>query len=165
MGSRSQWLTEWRETWLKDVSDRTRRDYANNVKRYLPPELLAKHLTAVTTTDVQNLLNDLTARGLSPRSVRYLHATLRRALNVAVRIGKLLRNVATLADLPRQSRREMHALGPEHARAFLAAAEGTRYEALWHLLLTSGLRPAEAFALRWADLDGDGGVPQGRCRT
>jgi integrase len=138
------WLAEWLETWCKDISERTRRDYANNVRRYLPRTLLARRLTALTGTDVQHLLNELTARGLEPRTVRYLHATLRRALNVAVKLGKITRNVATLADPPRQLRREMRALDPSAARAFLSAAEGTRYEAMWHLLLTTGHRPAAA---------------------
>lgn len=149
-----EWLSEWVETWCKDITDRTRRDYADNVRRYVPRALRCKRLPAVTGADVQNLLNELAARGLAPRTVRYLHATLRRAFNVALRLGKITRNVVTLAAPPRQDRKEMRALDPCAARAFLRAAEGTRYEALWQLLLTCGLRPAEAFALRWGDLSG-----------
>jgi integrase len=43
----------------------------------------------------------------------------------------------------------------EEARAFLAAAaaEGTVWEAFYHLALTTGLRPGELCALRWSDLN------------
>lgn len=148
------WISEWQSAWCRDISQRTRRDYANNIRRYVPSALLAKRLSALAASDVQRLLNDLSDRGLAPRTVRYLHATLRRALNVAVRVGRIPRNVATLADPPRLNRREMRALDADAARAFVAAAEGTRYEALWLTLLTTGLRPSEAYALRWSDLRG-----------
>ena len=39
--------------------------------------------------------------------------------------------------------------------AFFEAARGDRWEALWHLLLTSGLRPGEALGLKWEDLEGN----------
>jgi integrase len=37
---------------------------------------------------------------------------------------------------------------------FLEEVEGTRFGALWTLLLLTGLRPGEALALRWDDLEG-----------
>lgn len=147
-----EWLVEWLTIWCVDVSERTRRDYEQNVRRYVPPVLRARKLSMVTSTDVQALLNDLRDRGLAPRTVALLHATLRRAFNVAVMQGRLARNVVLLAKPPQRVRRAIRTLDREHARRFLSAAEGSRYEALWHLLLVCGLRPAEAFALRWSDL-------------
>ncbi len=44
------------------------------------------------------------------------------------------------------------AINPASARLFLDAAHNTRYEALWQVLLTGGLRPSEAFGLRWTDV-------------
>lgn len=49
----------------------------------------------------------------------------------------------------------MRSLTAEEAGRFLQAAQGTRWQALWTLLLTSGLRPGEALALKWGDIDGD----------
>ncbi len=64
-------------------------------------------------------------------------------------------NPADLVDLPRKPRREMRALSPEQASAFLRAACGTPFEALWVLLLTTGMRPSEALGLKWSDLEGN----------
>lgn len=41
---------------------------------------------------------------------------------------------------------------PEEAEAFREAAESDRYYALWCILLSCGLRPGEALALKWDDV-------------
>jgi integrase len=46
----------------------------------------------------------------------------------------------------------MQSLSAEEAGRFLAAARETRFEALWTVLLTAGLRPCEALALKWGDI-------------
>lgn len=51
------------------------------------------------------------------------------------------------------ARRRVDAMSPEEADAFLRAARDDRYYALWCVLLTGGLRPGEALALTWADVD------------
>ena len=53
---------------------------------------------ALTPLDVQAWLNAKLEEGLAPRTVQYIHATLRDALNAAVRWGVVGRNVATLVD-------------------------------------------------------------------
>jgi integrase len=66
------------------------------------------------------------------------------------------RNVAALAQLPRQQRTERHPFSAEEARAFIAAAEDDRLAALWRLAVTLGLRQGEVLGLRWGDVDLDG---------
>lgn len=45
----------------------------------------------------------------------------------------------------------------EQLGAFLNAVEGDRLAALFHLVAYRGLRRGEVLALRWADVDLDGG--------
>ena len=66
------------------------------------------------------------------------------------------RNVAALVDRPKQVRHEIKPLTPEQARAFLEEAKGTRFEALFILALTTGMRQGELLGLRWQDVDLDG---------
>jgi integrase len=150
-----EWIEEWLSSWCGRLSDRTRLEYQLTLGRYLPAALLARRIANLTATDIQELINEMTGRGLAPRTVRYLHAILRACLNRALRLGKVGRNVATLVDLPRQARREMKALSPSQAKRLLAVAEGHQHEALLAVLLTGGLRPAEALGLRWSDVDSD----------
>jgi integrase len=97
------------------------------------------------------------AAGLSPRTVQYHHAILRRALGQAHRWGLVSRNVAKLVDPPRVRRPEIRPLTPEQARTLLEAARGDRLEALYTVALAVGLRQGEALGLRWDDIDLDRG--------
>ena len=95
-----------------------------------------------------------------------LHGGIRTCLNTALRLGKVQRNVATLVDLPAKGHREMRCFTTEEAQRFLAAAEAQRvaheaadsdqacFAALFVVLLLTGIRPGEALALRWSDIDG-----------
>lgn len=150
-------LNEWLETTVRSrVRPQTYIDYKNIVRRYLSAASFAGiRLEHLTPAEIRGLYADLQEKGLSARIVRYTHAVLRSALKQAVRDGLLFRNPAELVDLPRQERKEMAVLTPEEARKFLKAAESDRWHALWVLLVTTGIRPAEALALRWSDLDGN----------
>jgi integrase len=89
--------------------------------------------------------------------VRQAHAILHKALEQAVRWGELPHNVADLVDPPRLRRRPMTAYGPDEAARLLQAAKGDPLEALYVLALTTGMRQGELLALRWRDVDLDGG--------
>jgi integrase len=137
------------------VRARTAEDYRSIVEAHLVPAFGSLQLSQLTVDAIQRLYAEMGASGLSPRTVRYVHSVLNSALAHAVRVGQLARNPAALATLPRNRRREMRAMSPADASRFLNAAAGDRFEALWCLLLTGGLRPGEALALQWTDLDGD----------
>lgn len=137
------------------VRPRTLEGYCRLLKRYvLDHPLGALPLGRVTTQDLEGLYTELRARGLSPRSVAMVHGVLRPALGKAARDQMILRNPATGAQLPRQERREMHALDREQVSIMLATSEalGSRWHALWHVLVNGGLRPSEALGLRWQDV-------------
>jgi len=90
---------------------------------------------------------------LSPRTERYTHAILHRALRDAVRWGRLARNPADLADPPRANTPEMRVWTRVELARFLSHARSDRLYAAWLLLATTGLRRGELLGLRWADVD------------
>ncbi len=100
-------------------------------------------------------MNEKLADGLSPRTVQYCHAVLRRALNVAMRRNLVHRNVAALVSVPTVSREPTVPYSVDEARAFLKAAEGNSLEALWVTTLALGLRRGEVLGLKWEALDLD----------
>jgi integrase len=85
--------------------------------------------------------------------VPLLHANIRRALNVAVKWGLLVRNVALLVDPPPRQHHEVMPLTTDEARAFIAAASGDRLAARWVVGLSLGLRQGETLGLWWEDID------------
>ncbi len=104
----------------------------------------------VVTVDARG--NETTTQR-SPRTVRYLHTVLRAALRYAVRQRLIPHNPSDFATLPRTKRAELRPLDAAEARRFLDATAEDRWHALFMLLLTGGLRPSEALALRWSDIE------------
>ena len=153
-------LRDYLSSWLDTVAaprvrPRTLDDYRSLVDRYITPSLGHRKMSHLHAAEIQQLYAELAGRGLSPRTVRYVHSVLHSALEQAVKWQVLSINPAKLVALPRNERKEMRAFSVEQALRFLGASAGTRYFPLWQLLLTSGLRPGEALALKWSDLDGD----------
>lgn len=96
--------------------------------------------------------------GLSPRTVRYIHTIIRKALKDAVRWSMVVRNVADLATPPRSRDTrapEMVSWTPEEVARFLDHTRDTREHPLWVLALSTGMRRGELVGIRWDDVDLD----------
>jgi integrase len=94
--------------------------------------------------------------GLSTRSVRYVHTILQRSLADAMRWGLVERNVAALADPPRQTAsatQHIRTWTREELRSFLDHVRDDRLFPAWLLHATTGMRRGEVLGLRWVDLD------------
>jgi integrase len=75
-----------------------------------------------------------------------------------MRWGFVTRNVVKLTRSPKVPRVEGRTLTPEQARKFLEALHGHPHEALYALMLSTGLRRGEALGLMWKDFDEEKGV-------
>jgi len=83
---------------------------------------------------------------------------LREALKHAELWQLIARNPADAVSPPRFPRREIPALSVEDTRRLLQQAEGTPWYAIIYLAVATGARLGELLALRWSDMDLDGGV-------
>ncbi|PJE99674.1 site-specific integrase [Streptomyces carminius] len=89
----------------------------------------------------------------SARTVQYVHAVLRSALQQAMREELIARNVARIVETPTVVRQEVRPLDRTEVRMLLKAARSHRLYALWLLLVSTGLRRGEVLALTWDDID------------
>lgn len=96
--------------------------------------------------------------GLASSTVRRIRIVLAQCLNEAIRWELLFRNVSTLSRPSKALRTEGRTLTPDQTRQFLGTLKGHRYEALFALLLSTGLRRGEALGLMWTDFDRETGV-------
>jgi integrase len=129
------------------------------IRVHLTPALGWVKLKALTPVHVRTLHREKLDTGLAPATVRKIHSTLHKALSRAVADGLIPRNAADV-KAPRPAPDEMRPLSEAEARTFLDAAREAedRFEALYVLAITSGLRRGELLGLRWDDADLDRGT-------
>ena len=154
-----QWCNYWLDTIatprLRPSTVATYRGYINN---RITPTLGHHRLDRLQPEHLDRFYADLTADGLAPASVLQIHRIVSRALKVAMRRGKVGRNVATLVEPPSVHRAEVRPLTADQARAILNAAKGERNAARWSVALALGLRQGEALGLAWDAVDFDTGT-------
>ncbi len=160
----TEYLREWLVAIQRTVRPGTWTSYRTNIERHVIPRLGGRELRQLGASHLNVLYSELLADGpcdgaggLSPRSVRYIHTILHRALRDSVRWGKLPRNPADMADPPKSRTPEMKTWQKDELRRFLASVEDDRLYAAWLLLSTTGLRRGELLGLRWSDLDFEAG--------
>lgn len=143
------------EQWLEDVS------------RSVKPGTWSRYEVAVRLYPKKNLgdipLADLTARHIrdaipgwgSPHNQWYAYGRLRSALAWATRQDHMLdHNPSDAVRAPSKPRgRVAPVIGPERAKAILAATATDVYASLVVLLIALGLRRGEALGLTWAYVD------------
>jgi integrase len=152
-----EYLGWWMENVVRgEVAHRTYHNYLSQIRNHILPALGKKKLKALKLEDVESLFRSMVVSGLSPATVRYVHAVMRRALGQAVMRGLIPRNVAEGASLPGLGREEAQYLTPEQVKSLLMAAKGDRLEALYVVAVSCGLRQGELLGLRWEEVDLEG---------
>jgi integrase len=167
-GAGSLKVEDYLRRWLSDsVKDTVRATtferYEQTCRLHIIPTLGRVKLKELTPAHVRGLYKEK-LQDLSPRSVRYVHVTLHKALKQAVHDGLIPRNVTEAVKPPQIRREEIRPLTPEQAKTFLETvhSEGDRLEALYVMAITTGLRQGELLGLKWDDVDLEAGTLQVR---
>jgi integrase len=159
------YLTErWLPTKHAQLRPSTYDSYRRNIERHVLPSLGARPLQRLVPEDLDSMYASLLANGrlngagggLSPKTVRYIHGILRKALADAQRKGTVARNVAELADPPKLSarrKRQMQVWTPDELRRFLEIVSDHPLFVAFFLAANTGMRRGEVLGLRWKDVD------------
>ena len=121
------------------------------MEKHIQPKWRNVALAEVAPADVAAWLGGLSASGLAPATVRYIHRVLALALKYAVLDGRLSRNPAEGVPLPRAKARPKVFL--THAQVQQLADECGEHSTLIYVLGYTGLRWGEVAALRVRDVD------------
>jgi integrase len=90
------YLDQWIEAHAVQVKPKTLQDYRHLLDRHVKPRIGGMRLQAVRPAQITKLYRDLlteggrSGAGLSPRTVEYVHAVLRKAFRDAVLVDQLL---------------------------------------------------------------------------
>lgn len=152
------YLSQWLDT-KQGLSAKTKRDYEHLMDKHVIPALGRWKLPQLSSLMIAQLYGSLTSdHQLSPRTVRYTHAVLSQALQQAVEWNMLAKNPCAGVELPRaENNKAGDTLTFEETACLLEKTTNDKLHSLWRLFLTAGLRPQEALALKWSDLQ-DGGL-------
>jgi integrase len=157
-----QYLTTWLETVKPQIRASSWRRYRDYVRVHLAPGLGKVPLAKISAQHVQLFYARKLGEGLSASTVHHMHGVLHRALEDALHMGLIQRNVTEMVRAPRRTSREMVALTEDQARKLLDIVAGDRFEALYVLAITTGMREGELLGLRWLDVDLERGTLQVR---
>lgn len=130
------------------------------IRLHIKPTLGKVPLVKLSAPQLSALYAQKLEAGMASNTVRHLHATIHVALEDALRLDLVARNVADLVRPPKAPHLEMQTYTPEQASQLLDAAKGDRLEALYVLMLTSACRLGELLGLRWSSLDLERGEMQ-----
>lgn len=153
---------EWLPAVEASLASSTFESYARNIRFHVVPCIGQVPLQALTAARLNAFYGERLkagrrdGKGLSPRSVRYLHAIVRHALADAVKWGHAVRNVGDVAEPPSARRAKAPpptTWAPSELRSFLTHVREDRLSALWLFYASTGVRRGEALALRWSDVD------------
>jgi len=147
-----KWMMEWmgQNTGLKES---TRARYERDIRLHIIPVIGKTRLKDLTPLQVQRMYNKATAAGMSPKSVYNIHGILHEALEKAVRLDILRRNVSNKCDLPKQRKTEMYPLTDDDVQKFFTASKGSKYHDMFVVDIFTGLRESELIGLTWDCID------------
>lgn len=146
-------LASWLASGEGNLRPATLEKYSRDIANHVLPSLGSVPLARLGPQHLQHRYSEMLRVGLSPTTVRHVHAVVHRALFQAVRWGLLSRNVADLVTPPRFRAGPWRVLTPADAGLLIEVAAGDRLEAVYVLACTSGMRRGEILALRWRDVD------------
>jgi integrase len=153
-----QTVGQYLDYWLENASKPNTRattygSYERTIRKHIKPRIGGVALAKLSPVHIQQLYSTLATEGMGDSMRQLVYAILHKALDHALKMGLVARNVCDAVERPRLNRPEIRPLGPEQAKALLTAAAGDRLEALYVLALTTGMRLGELFALEWSNVD------------
>ncbi len=153
-----QTLGTFLRTWLDDhkkpiLAHKTFISYDSILRNHLLPEVGNVRLAKLNPQHIDRYLAKKRREGLAEKYLQQHFAILRHSLNQAVKWGYIGRNPAALVTAPKPRPYKIKPLTGVDVEKLLAAATGSRLEAMYVVALCTGLRRGEILGLRWQDID------------
>ncbi len=146
-------LRRWLDGTQRSIRASTAEKYERDLRVHVFPRVGRLPVARLTPDRVRRLYAELGEGGLSPMSIRHVHATLHVALRQCLREGRVARNVADLVSPPQAQRHPITPLSGAQVGRLLDLARGDPLEALFVLAVTTGMRRGELLGLQWTDVD------------
>ena len=158
----AEFLDRWEGWAATQVSAKTLERYKDLLTHHVRPHLGGRAIQKLRTVDFAELYGKLQSpkpegAGLAPRTVGHVHRLMHRVMGHAVKWSIVGSNPVTAGEPPRVQRTEIEILAPDQIRAVLDALRGRPLYPVAIIGLATGMRRGEIVAVRWSDIDLDGG--------
>lgn len=152
-------LSEWVSEWLHDYKRvMVKPSTYDSYRYYLRSVRCDTEVGEVTGMDVQRMISDMAAEGLSTSTIKHMLTLVRQALKKARSLG-LVSSLSMLEELelPRRSASTVEPFSASEYEKIVQSAQNSIYGDLFVALLMTGARIGELIALRWRDVNMVGG--------
>lgn len=153
----------WLDHWLEDIvtphkTPMTVRSYEQVIRLYIKPHIGTKRLNRLTADQVRSM--EKAAQKKSPRFAQLAHAVLSKALNQALKDGKITRNPILAVDPPKYLPKVRSAFSAQVATRLIqtAFARGHIEGTMFATAFTTGTRRGELIGLEWDRVDLEKGI-------
>jgi integrase len=155
-------VAEFVERWLKDwaainLSAKTLERYSELLRNHVCARVGAITIQKLRAVDLHGIYADMAEAGLADRTRLHVHRVVHRMLGHAAKWGSVTRNVATLVDAPTVASREVEILTAPQIQSVVQTLRRQSLYPIATLALATGMRRGELLALRWQDVDLEGG--------
>lgn len=146
------WVSIWLETYKKPSVSNSWYVQIERRTRPLVDVLGSRKLAAITQGDLRKYLNRYA--GQSEKYIKTNFTLVREIFRTAQQDEKINKDPAAELTMPKgKEERKRRSMTQEETAAFLEAVKGNDIELLAKFMFYCGLRPGEALALTWDDVD------------
>ena len=151
----SEWLEEWLDVYVRpNVKPYTLDSYTRICNNHIKPALGRIKLAELSPLQVQKFYNYLQdEKGLSAKMVKNVNGVLHSALDRAMKLEMLGRNVTKACILPKIQKKEIKPMEAAEISAFLEEIKGERFGIIYYVTLFTGMRQGEVLGLTWDCVD------------
>lgn len=149
-----QYFKQWLEVHKYGIiKDNTRAGYIVHYQKHISPVLGKMKVSEITRLKIKALLNEEHKNGYAYETRNRTRILIQDILERALEDRMVRVNEARGIKLIRDDEKEPRVLSVEEQKEFMTAFAGTFYYNLVSLMIGSGLRPGEAYALEEKDCD------------
>ncbi|MBR2507253.1 MAG: site-specific integrase [Bacilli bacterium] len=161
----ASWVIKWSDLFLKDLSPTTLQGYQYQIESYIVNQDIGKiRLQDLTTADVQKWVNDMhkespiSHKPMSAKTVKNIYHNLSAALDKAVNLDLVKKNVCKAVVLPKTQKYSAEIYDENEVQTLLQAIRGTDMEVPLMIDISLGLRRGELLGLKWKHIDFEKGL-------
>lgn len=153
----ARWAADWLETYKRgSVCPKNYKTYEQNIRKHINPVIGSMRLSDVKPVHCQRVLNKMQGKSFSLAGK--VRMTMYQIFEAAVDNEMITRNPARSLTLPDVVEGTHRSLTDEERAYILQLVETHRAGLLVLVQLYCGLRPSEAVALNWSDIDFSAGT-------